>query len=326
LLRLRGFFLNNDDFAWAEHWHIGYSQRQGVSQDDVRRIPHGPEASGWSPFDAILLRAADELQGGRFIQDNTWQALAARYRAEQLLDLIFIAGHDAMIDMYLNSVAINLEPGWTAHEMLDTGHRPGVLASSNAARQVPAFARPRTPRIQPLNPASAWTDLQRQALGAWNRGQDTADWLKTCLRNLPLCRSWVPLIRYTATESTLASRERELLRLRTFFLGRCDFGWGEHVGIGYSRREGLTDDEIVRITKGPQAIGWNRSDAVLLQAADELHSKRFIEDATWKSLAERYNDQQLLDLIFIVGADTTMSMYLNSVGVPLEAGWKGVPD
>ena len=163
--------------------------------------------------------------------------------------------------------------------------------------------------------------------GDWNRGSDTSDWLKTCLRNLGLCWNWLPLVRYTTGDSsTLPAREKELLRLRTFFLSRCDFGWSERVQEGYSKRQGLTDEEIRRVILGPLAAGWSPFDAAVLRAADELHMDRFIQDATWNALAKRYSDQQLLDLIFMVGEDTIMSMYLNTIGIPLKSGWTGVPE
>lgn len=322
LLRLRSFFLHHDDFAWNAHWPAPDVRQPRVTQEEVRRITKGPQAQGWSAFEATLLQAVDELQGDRFITDATWNALAERYSDPQLLDLIFVAGHDAMNGMYLNSVAIGLPPEGTAHKLLGEKR---LLPRSAVAKQVGGFARPRTPRVQPLDTAQ-WTDAHRQMLGDWNRGPATSDWLKTCLRNFGLCGSWLPLVRYTTgNRSTLPARDKELLRLRTFFLSRCDFGWSAHVQDGYSRRQGLTDQEMLRVAEGPLAPGWNSFDAALLRAADELHTDRFIQDATWKTLAERYTDQQMLDAVFMVGEDTILSMYLNTVGFPLKSGWTGVP-
>lgn len=64
----------------------------------------------------------------------------------------------------------------------------------------------------------------------------------------------------------------------------------------------------------------------LLRAADELHTSRFIKDATWNSLAARYDDGQLLEVIFVIGNYTLLTMYHNSVGLSLEPGVKGLPD
>jgi 4-carboxymuconolactone decarboxylase len=67
------------------------------------------------------------------------------------------------------------------------------------------------------------------------------------------------------------------------------------------KRAGLTDQEILRITKGPNAEGWNSFDATLLQAVDELHKDAFISDSTWVALSKQYTEQQIMDLIFTVG-------------------------
>jgi 4-carboxymuconolactone decarboxylase len=87
----------------------------------------------------------------------------------------------------------------------------------------------------------------------------------------------------------------------------------------------LTDEEIKRITKGPKAPGWGPFDATLLQAADELHADAFITDATWNALAQRYNQQQLMDVVATVGQYNLVSMFLNSFGVQLDEGVPGFP-
>ncbi len=87
----------------------------------------------------------------------------------------------------------------------------------------------------------------------------------------------------------------------------------------------MTDEEIKRITKGPKAPGWDHFDATLLQAVDELHADAFITDATWNALAQRYNQQQLMDVVATVGQYNLVSMFLNSFGVQLDEGVPGFP-
>lgn len=93
-----------------------------------------------------------------------------------------------------------------------------------------------------------------------------------------------------------------------------------------AQRAGLSDAEILRVSKGPSAAGWSGKDVLLLRAADELHKDYFISDATWQALkAANYSDQQLVDIIFTVGQYTMVSMFLNSAGVQLEPGFQGLP-
>ena len=46
---------------------------------------------------------------------------------------------------------------------------------------------------------------------------------------------------------------------------------------------------------------------------------------TWARLRERFDDRQMMDIIFTVGQYTIVSMYLNSAGVQLEKGQTGIP-
>jgi alkylhydroperoxidase family enzyme len=98
-------------------------------------------------------------------------------------------------------------------------------------------------------------------------------------------------------------------------LNQAPYEFEQHVRIG--KQCGLTDDEIERIKQGPQA-GWNKLDAALIQAADDLFKNSVVSDETWKSLAERYNTEQLMDVVFTIGQYNLVSWALNSFGVPLD--------
>ncbi len=185
------------------------------------------------------------------------------------------------------------------------------------AQRVPAA------RITPL-PAAEWTDAHKDALGTRAHGDETLDVFQTCLRSLELCRTWMPFTNYILSpQLSIPARERELLILRTGYLCRSDYEWAQHAPLGL--RVGLTADEIARIPRGPDAPGWNSLDVLLLRAADELHRDQHIGDATWRALDERYDDRQMMDVIFTVGQYTMVSMYLNSTGVQLEKGQTGIP-
>ena len=71
----------------------------------------GPDAEGWDPFDATLLRAVDELYKDIFITDKTWNELAERYNTPQIMDLIFTVGNYNMLAMAINSFGVQLEEG-----------------------------------------------------------------------------------------------------------------------------------------------------------------------------------------------------------------------
>ena len=94
---------------------------------------------------------------------------------------------------------------------------------------------------------------------------------------------------------------------------------------GYGFTCDITDDEIRRITQGPDAPGWSPLESALLRAADELHADAFVSDATWSALKAHYTTEQLIDLVFTVGQYNLVSMALNTLGVQLDDGIAGFP-
>lgn len=121
----------------------------------------------------------------------------------------------------------------------------------------------------------------------------------------------------------LSDRDRELLIMRAGYLCRARYEWGQHVA--FARAAGISDDEIGRIARGPDAEGWSSDDATLLRAADELHSESRISDATWAALAGRYDEQQLIEVCMVVGQYHLVAFTLNSLGVEPEPGLPEMP-
>jgi alkylhydroperoxidase family enzyme len=112
-------------------------------------------------------------------------------------------------------------------------------------------------------------------------------------------------------------RQRELLVLRVAAVRQADYEWAQHVVL--ARDAGLDDDEIARIADGPDAPGWAPLDAAMLRAVDELVADATITDPTWDTLAGELDEQQLMDLIFTVGAYDVLAMAFRSFGVELDA-------
>ena len=96
--------------------------------------------------------------------------------------------------------------------------------------------------------------------------------------------------------------------------------------VGQSANEaGLSDEEIVRVTRGPADGGWSSFDSALLQAVDELHRDAYISDGTWAELDARYDTKQLMDVVFTVGEYNLVSMALKTFRVPMDEGIEGFP-
>jgi len=173
------------------------------------------------------------------------------------------------------------------------------------------------PRLAP-KPSAEWDDETRALIG-----DSSLNIFATLAHHPKLMKRWMVFGNHVLLKSTLAPREREILILRTGWNCRAEYEWGQHVAIG--KQIGMSDADIDRLTRGPDAPGWTPAEADLVRAADELHRDSRIGDATWSALAARYNTQQLLDIVFTVGQYTLVSMALNSLGVQREEGVGGFP-
>jgi 4-carboxymuconolactone decarboxylase len=109
LLILRTGWNCRSDYEWAQHVRIARDAR--VSDDEIERVQAGPDAAGWAPFDAVLLRAADELHGDACLTDTTWAALGERYDEKQLIEVPMVVGHYHMVAFTLNSLGVQVEDG-----------------------------------------------------------------------------------------------------------------------------------------------------------------------------------------------------------------------
>jgi len=113
-----------------------------------------------------------------------------------------------------------------------------------------------------------------------------------------------------ALQGALSTREHELLALRTACLCGSDVEWDEHVR--YAGAAGLTSEEIERVRAGPDA-GWDGRERSLLQAADELHHEQVITEVTWSALVAHHSRAALVELLYVVGQYTMLSMVANAI-------------
>ncbi|MDQ1395229.1 MAG: hypothetical protein QOG64_488 [Acidimicrobiaceae bacterium] len=109
LLILRTGWNCQAEYEWGQHVRIG--KDAGITDEEVARIVQGPDAPGWDPFDATLLRAADELHHDSCISDATWAVLAERYDERQLIEVPMLVGQYHLVGYTLNSLGVQREPG-----------------------------------------------------------------------------------------------------------------------------------------------------------------------------------------------------------------------
>ncbi len=176
------------------------------------------------------------------------------------------------------------------------------------------------PRIPPL-PESEWQGEALEQIERTRQDGRVLNIFSTLANHPKLMKRWLVFGNHVLQKSSLEPRERELVILRVGWLCRAEYEWGQHVII--AKACGISEAEIERIQRGPDAEGWDSFERALLRAADELQEDSRVSDATWKELALRYDTTQLMDLVFTIGQYTLVSMALNSFGVELEEGVRG---
>lgn len=106
---LRIGWLCRAEYEWGQHVLIG--RQAGLSDAEIDRITEGPDAPGWSPLEAALLRATDELHADAMVTDDTWKALSDHLNTQQVMDVVFTVGQYNLVSMALNSFGVQLDPG-----------------------------------------------------------------------------------------------------------------------------------------------------------------------------------------------------------------------
>jgi alkylhydroperoxidase family enzyme len=131
-----------------------------------------------------------------------------------------------------------------------------------------------------------------------------------------LTNAYNQLIRHALYFTTLTPRQRELLVLRVAHLREATYEWAQHVyqaGVA-----GLSPAEVVRVRDGSGAPEWSPLERALLAAADELVADARIGEATYDALSAELDTQQIMDVVFTVGAYEVFAMAMRTFDVELD--------
>jgi alkylhydroperoxidase family enzyme len=109
LLILRTAWNTGADYEWGQHARM--ARDLGLDDVEISRVVEGADAPGWSPLEAALLVASDELHQDSSISDATWAVLAAHLSEAQLIEVCMVVGQYHLVAFTLNSLGVEREPG-----------------------------------------------------------------------------------------------------------------------------------------------------------------------------------------------------------------------
>jgi alkylhydroperoxidase family enzyme len=114
LIVLRVASRTHSAYEWAQHARLAL--RYGVTPDEVDALDGSggadveiADAEIWSPLEADLLAATDQLIDTHRIDDATWERLAEHLDERQLVELVFVVGTYTCLAMAFNSFDVELD-------------------------------------------------------------------------------------------------------------------------------------------------------------------------------------------------------------------------
>ncbi len=106
---LRTAWLLQAPYEWGQH--VMVSKSVGISSDEIERVTQGAAAPEWTPHEAAILRAAEELRDNVMVSDATWGILSETLNEHQLFELVVLIGQFTATAYYQNSLRLRLERG-----------------------------------------------------------------------------------------------------------------------------------------------------------------------------------------------------------------------
>jgi alkylhydroperoxidase family enzyme len=123
----------------------------------------------------------------------------------------------------------------------------------------------------------------------------------------------------------LSEAERETVVHRTAARVGSAYEWGIHAELFATRQLGLGADWLRATWSGAPEDIPDPGQSLLATMCDEMHETGTVSDETWARLADRYDDAQIVELIFLVGYYHLVSYLSRALQLPLEP-WAADPD
>lgn len=171
-------------------------------------------------------------------------------------------------------------------------------------------------RIAPLLPSELDATALDALITVTNKAGKTLNIFATFAHRPAALKAFLSWGNYILQETELTGREREIIILRTGHRCKSGYEFHQHTRIGL--RSGLSVVDIDALQDDVEKGLWSEQEVLLIKAADELFEDCFLSTETWNALATHYKQEQIMDIVFVIGQYTQVCMLLNSFGVQIE--------
>ena len=286
LLILRTAWLSQSASLWATH--ADGALAAGLTAEELLAVAEGPSLERWDAFDDALVGFADELFRNSSVTDETWAVLSDRFDHLNLIDAVVTVADTTAQAILHNALGVQTDEDAVARlPVNDVAYRVVVPARGPDLTE---------PRVEPLE-------------------GDGLRVSRTFRQHAAMSDAWYSNPGYVLNpeRSGLTPHDRELLILRTGWNAQAVYEWAKHVGsVGRARDHGLDPEWIAQ---GLDAPGWNGTEQLLIQAADEMYRDTTVSDETWEALAAEYSTHELISIVATASNYRKVSMTLNALGV-----------
>jgi alkylhydroperoxidase family enzyme len=108
LMVLRVAWRARSRYEWVQH--VRLAKQLGITAAQIDAIAGLSSDAAWTPLEAELLAATDQLIDRYRIDDATWSRLAQQLDERQLVEVVFLVGSYVCLAMAFNSFGIELDP------------------------------------------------------------------------------------------------------------------------------------------------------------------------------------------------------------------------
>jgi 4-carboxymuconolactone decarboxylase len=172
------------------------------------------------------------------------------------------------------------------------------------------------PRMPPVSPQEL-TPEARAFLERWTGGifsqSDKNPVLLTFAHHPKLADVFSQFNIHLLSTNTLPVRQRQIAIMRAAWICKATYMWSSHLRT--SVRCGLSPEMFGPIQVGAEDPYFTEFECAVIRATEDIVHEQKISDDHWQALMAEWNNEQMLDFLFTVGAYVTLAGVMRSTGV-----------
>jgi AhpD family alkylhydroperoxidase len=132
LLIMRVAQLTAASFEWLAHWDMAV--KHGITAEQLEELARWRDSDRFSADERAALALADDITEQLEVGDETWAAVAHRFSAPELVELVLTVSFYSCVSRVLHALELNAVDGSDPRlAALSAGGSPGAAGGSSSA-------------------------------------------------------------------------------------------------------------------------------------------------------------------------------------------------